>query len=188
MLLNATGRVPIKDVQIKEILQSKPGYIKRIRQGAFSVIVYQTILFSVASYFNFYFAVILCLSPFTFTLINKILEINQHLLMKTHTVDFRENSRTMRFNPFIEFLYSNMNFHSEHHMYPGVPYYKLPKLSLQLQIDRKIEVPKKGLRVATRVAMSSGVSSISSMDCLSCFAECPLTSAKTPEVGHVDQN
>jgi hypothetical protein len=93
----------------------------------------------------------------------------------------------MRFNPFIEFLYSNMNFHAEHHMYPGVPYYKLPKLSLQLQIDRKIEVPEKGLRAATRVAMSSGVSLITSMDCLSCFAECPLTSAKTPDVRHVDQ-
>jgi fatty acid desaturase len=31
-------------------------------------------------------------------------------------------------NPIIRFIYWNMNYHVEHHMFPLVPYYKLPQL------------------------------------------------------------
>jgi fatty acid desaturase len=31
-------------------------------------------------------------------------------------------------NPVYRFLYMNMNYHIEHHMFPTVPYFALPKL------------------------------------------------------------
>ena len=31
-------------------------------------------------------------------------------------------------NPVFNFLYMNMNYHIEHHMFPMVPFYALPKL------------------------------------------------------------
>ena len=179
LLMNSLGKVPIEDDRIKQILISKPGHLKRIRQGAASVLLYQLVLFIIVTQFSIYLALIVLLSPFTFTLINKIVEINQHFLMRAHSLDFRQNSRTTRFNPIIEFLYSNMNFHAEHHMYPGVPYYNLPKLSSKLQNDGVVEAPSKGIKAATLVAISSGLSSLKTIDCLSCFADCPINPIST---------
>ena len=36
-------------------------------------------------------------------------------------VDHRLNSRTFYFNPIGRFIYLNMNYHIEHHMFPMVP-------------------------------------------------------------------
>jgi fatty acid desaturase len=52
----------------------------------------------------------------------------QHCGMKVETGDYRENTRTVLLNPVISFFYWNMNYHVEHHMYPGVPCYNLPNL------------------------------------------------------------
>jgi len=37
-----------------------------------------------------------------------------------------KNSRSVRTNKLLEFLWSNVNYHLEHHLYPGVPYHRLP--------------------------------------------------------------
>ena len=41
----------------------------------------------------------------------------------------------MTLNPLLEFLYWRMNWHSEHHMYAGVPCYNLKKLSRVIAHD-----------------------------------------------------
>ena len=43
-------------------------------------------------------------------------------------LDYRLNCRTVYINPFSRFVYWNMNYHIEHHMYPLVPYPRLPRL------------------------------------------------------------
>lgn len=52
----------------------------------------------------------------------------QHTGLSKYTSDFRLNSRTFYINPIFRFLYWNMNYHIEHHMYAAVPCYNLPKL------------------------------------------------------------
>jgi fatty acid desaturase len=42
--------------------------------------------------------------------------------------DHRLNTRTVLVNSVLGFLYSNMNYHAEHHMFPMVPYHRLPEL------------------------------------------------------------
>jgi fatty acid desaturase len=59
----------------------------------------------------------------------------QHCGMKVDTLDYRENSRTVLLNPVIAFFYWNMNYHVEHHMYPGVPCYHLPRLRKLIEAD-----------------------------------------------------
>lgn len=54
--------------------------------------------------------------------------ITQHAGLDEDTLDHRQNTRTVLMNPVIRFLYSNMNYHLEHHMYPAVPYHRLPEL------------------------------------------------------------
>ena len=38
------------------------------------------------------------------------------------------NARSIVTHPAIEFLWSNVNYHLEHHLYPSVPYHALPEL------------------------------------------------------------
>jgi Na+-transporting NADH:ubiquinone oxidoreductase subunit F len=43
-------------------------------------------------------------------------------------LDHRYSTRTVYMNPVFRFLYLNMNYHVEHHIFPSVPYPALPKL------------------------------------------------------------
>lgn len=54
--------------------------------------------------------------------------ITQHAGLQEDVLDHRLNTRTVYMNPVFRWLYSNMNYHIEHHIFPGVPYYRLPEL------------------------------------------------------------
>ena len=54
--------------------------------------------------------------------------ITQHGGLAENVFDHRLNSRTVLMNPVLRFIYWNMNYHVEHHMFPMVPYYNLPQL------------------------------------------------------------
>jgi fatty acid desaturase len=54
--------------------------------------------------------------------------MTQHCGLKENTNDFRKSVRSIRLDPFSEFLYWRMNWHTEHHMYAGVPCYNLKAL------------------------------------------------------------
>jgi MocE subfamily Rieske [2Fe-2S] domain protein len=52
----------------------------------------------------------------------------QHAGLAENVLDHRLNCRTVYMNPVNRFLYWNMNYHVEHHMFPLVPYHALPRL------------------------------------------------------------
>ena len=52
----------------------------------------------------------------------------QHAGLAEDVLDHRLNSRTVYMNPLFRFLYWNMNYHVEHHLFPLVPYHALPRL------------------------------------------------------------
>jgi fatty acid desaturase len=52
----------------------------------------------------------------------------QHGGLADNVLDHRLNSRTVYMNPISRFIYWNMNYHIEHHMFPMVPYHALPQL------------------------------------------------------------
>jgi fatty acid desaturase len=54
--------------------------------------------------------------------------LTQHGGLAEDALDHRLNSRTVYMNPVLRFLYWNMNYHVEHHMFPMVPYHALPAL------------------------------------------------------------
>ena len=57
-----------------------------------------------------------------------IYALTQHAGLAENVLDHRKNCRTIYMNRVHRFLYWNMNYHLEHHMFPLVPYYNLPKL------------------------------------------------------------
>ena len=54
--------------------------------------------------------------------------LTQHAGLAENVLDHRMNCRTVYMNRVNRFLYWNMNYHLEHHMFPLVPYHNLPKL------------------------------------------------------------
>ena len=52
----------------------------------------------------------------------------QHGGLADNVTDHRLNSRTVYMNPISRFIYWNMNYHVEHHMFPMIPYHALPRL------------------------------------------------------------
>jgi fatty acid desaturase len=59
----------------------------------------------------------------------------QHGGLAENVLDHRMNSRTVYINPISRFIYWNMNYHIEHHMFPMVPYHALPKLHEMIKND-----------------------------------------------------
>lgn len=59
----------------------------------------------------------------------------QHAGLAENVLDHRLNSRTVYMNPVLRFLYWNMNYHIEHHMFPMVPYHALPALHAEVRAD-----------------------------------------------------
>jgi fatty acid desaturase len=52
----------------------------------------------------------------------------QHAGLADNVLDHRLNTRTVYMNPISRYIYWNMNYHVEHHMFPMIPYHALPRL------------------------------------------------------------
>ncbi|MBB5551070.1 fatty acid desaturase family protein [Rhizobium sp. MC63] len=59
----------------------------------------------------------------------------QHGGLAEDVLDHRLNSRTVYMNPVSRFIYWNMGYHVEHHMFPMVPYHALARLHEAIKHD-----------------------------------------------------
>jgi fatty acid desaturase len=69
------------------------------------------------------------------------LSIMQHSGLYEDTPDHRLCVRTFYTNRLLQFIYTNMNYHMEHHMFPMVPFYNLPKLHEEIKNDCPAAAP-----------------------------------------------
>jgi fatty acid desaturase len=74
--------------------------------------------------------------------------VTQHAGLSEDVLDHRLNSRTIIMNPVSRFLYWNMNYHVEHHIFPMVPYHALPALHEAIKAECPTAYP--GLIAAYR--------------------------------------
>ncbi|MFZ4774790.1 MAG: NADH:ubiquinone reductase (Na(+)-transporting) subunit F [Terrimicrobiaceae bacterium] len=72
----------------------------------------------------------------------------QHAGLAENVLDHRLNCRTVHMNIINRYLYWNMNYHVEHHMFPLVPYHALPRLHEAVKDD--MPTPYPGLFAAWR--------------------------------------
>ncbi|MEM9631166.1 MAG: fatty acid desaturase family protein [Pseudomonadota bacterium] len=84
---------------------------------------------------NFLPVMLVGLPTFYGSWLHHIMATTQHAGLAEDVPDHRMNSRTVYLNPFFRFIYSNMNYHVEHHMYPMVPFYALPALHEEIKND-----------------------------------------------------
>ncbi len=74
-------------------------------------------------------------APFIGNGLSYFVGMTQHCGLRGDVPDFRKCVRSITLNPLAEFLYWRMNWHTEHHMYAGVPCYNLKKLYKEIAKD-----------------------------------------------------
>ena len=82
--------------------------------------------------------ILLLLVPKFFATLNIVWGITQHWGLPENVKDHRLSTRSVKLNPIFSFIYWKMEYHIEHHMFPMVPSYNLPKLHEHI----KHELPK----------------------------------------------
>ena len=95
-----------------------------------------TVIVVVSLYFGLWqIPILLTLAPFYAGGLQYLCNNAQHSGLQDNILDYRLCCRTIILNPFLSFLYWNMNYHTEHHMYAAVPCYNLSKLHAQIKSD-----------------------------------------------------
>jgi fatty acid desaturase len=75
------------------------------------------------------------------TFMHVVYGLSQHAGMGENVLDHRLNSRSITMCWVNRFLYWNMNYHVEHHMFPMVPYHRLPELHEEIKHDLAATYP-----------------------------------------------
>lgn len=124
MLINAAGVVTPSEKTF--VPQSE--WPKQIFAARIWLLIYAATIAS-ASYLNSWLPVLLVGTPRLYGAWHHVMTgLMQHGGLADNVLDHRMNSRTVYINPISRFIYWNMNYHVEHHMFPMVPYHALPQL------------------------------------------------------------
>lgn len=111
-----------------------------IREARFHVAGYAAIAaVSVAA--GSWAAVLYWLAPMAVTKIAHQLQNTIEHLGMPHVPDTLRNTRSTRTGRLLRFLCWNMQFHTAHHAFPGVPFHRLPDLHRRIFTDRGAEPP-----------------------------------------------
>ena len=85
----------------------------------------------------------LILPPFYGNTILMICGMTQHAGLADNVKDHRKSTRTVIMNPFFSFLYSNMEYHIEHHIFPKIPCHNLK--AFHIVVKDQMPTPRKGI-------------------------------------------
>ena len=137
---SALGRVGTRDIPINEWLDAlhadQPGEQRKSMWWSRILLLFHGSLV-VVSIFTGLWVLPLLITCASF--IGKwgayFVDLTQHCGLRDTVPDFRKCVRSITLNPLAEFLYWRMNWHTEHHMYAGVPCYNLKKLSREIALD-----------------------------------------------------
>ena len=144
ILLHATGRI---HPEIATFLP-KSEYRKVFLRARIYLLIYASVI-GLSIYFWTLLPLFLIGLPNIFgSWLMVIYGTTQHAGLEENVLDHRLNSRTVYMNRLHRYLYWNMNYHIEHHMFPLVPYHALPKLHQLIKDD--LPKPKKSIIDAYR--------------------------------------
>lgn len=105
---------------------------KNIRQAACEVVFVNALIYITIFLISQSWIVLISyfIAQFSCQLPNRMLAQAQHLGLENQKDDGPlGHSRTIKLPTWLALLYSNMNYHCEHHLIPSVPYYNLPELN-----------------------------------------------------------
>ncbi|MFP4551572.1 MAG: fatty acid desaturase [Spirochaetales bacterium] len=132
-VITATGGFT-SDWQRDNFEDEGPAETRKLRTFARAHLLFHAALTTVAIITGTYQLIVLVtLASFYGRWLQFLCNETQHIGLVDNVPDFRLCCRTFTANPVIRFLYWNMNYHTEHHMYAAVPCYNLHKLHLKVR-------------------------------------------------------
>lgn len=139
-ILGALGRVGDLDIPINEWIQSlhddqPEEYRKSIWWSRFLLAFHGGVVVISLITGLWVLPLIITFAPFIANWLSYFVGLPQHCGLMENVPDFRKSVRSMTLVPIVEFLYWRMNWHTEHHMYAGVPCYNLKKLYQEIAND-----------------------------------------------------
>ena len=138
--LDAVGKLPSTDVPANEWLKAlhddQPDQARRSMWWSRAQLALHGCILMVAIVTGLWvLPLIFTLPSYIANWLSYAVGLTQHCGLTEATTDFRKNTRSIRLPRFVEFLYWHMNWHTEHHMYAGVPCYNLPFLAAEIAED-----------------------------------------------------
>ncbi|WP_245600097.1 fatty acid desaturase family protein [Paenibacillus harenae] len=148
-LLHCVGKL---DKQEKEYIPESE-YGKTFREARIYLLILAAVIVLCVWQGSLLPAMLIGMPSFYGVILVLLFGLTQHLGLYDDVLDHRLNSRTMKLNPVLRFLYWNMNYHVEHHMFPMVPYHALPALHEEMKYDTP--APRNGLWSALKEAIGA---------------------------------
>lgn len=124
VLLHATGRLSAEE---RSFIPARE-HTKVIHTARIWLVTFAAVIALAIGLHSFLPLMLVGLPSFYGSWLQLIFGVSQHAGLAEDVLDHRLNSRTIHMNPVFRFIYSNMNYHVEHHMFPLVPYHALPRL------------------------------------------------------------
>ena len=116
-IITPVVKVTVPEKEIKKIINSSRLYL-----SFWLIIILSSLLLK-----SWLPIVMIILPPFYGNTILMICGMTQHAGLADNIKDHRKSTRTVIMNPFFSFLYSNMEYHIEHHIFPKIPCHNLKK-------------------------------------------------------------
>ena len=137
---DALGMVPPTDTPAAEwvttLQQDQPAQHRRsIRWSRVQLLFHAGVMVLAVASGLWVLPLLLTTVSFTANWLSYFLGLTQHCGLQSNSTDFRKSTRSMRLPWLLEFLYWKMNYHTEHHMYAGIPCYNLPALAHEIRDD-----------------------------------------------------
>ena len=131
LFVHASGRLDDEEATfIPDMERAKVYRTARIWLGVFAVVI-----MACALTHSILPAMLVGLPTLYGSWLQLVFGLTQHAGLDEDVLDHRLNSRTVMMNPVFRFLYWNMNYHIDHHMFPMVPYHALPRLHEAIRHD-----------------------------------------------------
>ena len=118
--------------------------INKVINSSRLYVLFWFMIITLSIYFDSWLLIIMILlPPFYGNTILMICTMTQHAGLAENSKDHRKSTRTVNLNFFFSFLYSKMEYHIEHHIFPKIPFHNLKRL--QKIIKHQMPTPKKGV-------------------------------------------
>ena len=132
-IITPVVNITVPEKEIKKIINSSRLYV-----SFWLIIIASSILFK-----TWLPIIMLILPPFYGNTILMICGMTQHAGLADNVKDHRKSTRTVILNPFFSFLYSNMEYHIEHHIFPKIPCHNLK--AFHQVVKDQMPTPRKGV-------------------------------------------
>ena len=123
------GTSVLKKEWSQALYSAHPDERRHAIRWARTILLFHSIVIAVAFAFQFWaLPLVVTFQQFTANWLKHFVGFPMHCGLRSDIPDFRKCVRSITLDPVSEFLYWRMNWHTEHHMYAGVPCYNLKKL------------------------------------------------------------